>query len=261
MTTPMSLKNLIKDWIILEKFLPEQYSTPSPSGKQEFSIKNSPVVDALKGATLRKLNNIGMTVRSPGSKLPDFQKAYDAIDDVESDIGALGSIKFMGEPPGMKLDKDTAKHSSTVAKAVSAGNPPPPLPKSDVATAPTIPQGKVLPAVTPNAVANPASNPTKHMGTSELGATRSNETQPMAASQTPDEIRSAARVTPSPPAFGVSGRVPRAAPTQRMSQQALNYAQSKSTPTGTFDPNLGRDRVNESANLKDVLKKVILGGE
>ncbi|TXH09582.1 MAG: hypothetical protein E6R04_07680 [Spirochaetes bacterium] len=253
----MSLKNLIKDLIMLE-----QYSmTPSPSGKQEFSMKDSPVVDTLKGVALRKLNNIGMTVRSPNTKLKDFQKAYDAIDDVESDIGALGSIKFMGEPPGMKLDKDTAKHSGTVAKAVSAGKPPPPLPKSDVATAPTIPQKKAIPAIPPNAVANPASNPTKHMGTSELGATKSSETQQMAVSQTPEEIRSAARVTPSPPPFGVSGRVPRAAPTQRMSQQALNYAQSKSTPTGTFDPNLGRDRVNESANLKDVLKRVILGGE
>lgn len=116
--------------------------TPSPSGKQEFSMKDSPVVDMLKGTALKKLNNIGMTVRSPSAKLQDFQKAYDAIDDVESDIGALGSIKFMGEPPGMKLDKDTAKHSGTVAKAVSAGKPPPPLPKSDVATAPTIPQKK-----------------------------------------------------------------------------------------------------------------------
>lgn len=233
--------------------------TPSPSGKQELSMKDSPVVDTLKGVALRKLNNIGMTVRSPNTKLQDFQKAYDAIDDVESDIGALGSIKFMGEPPGMKLDKDTAKHSGAVTKAVSAGKPPPPLPKSDVATAPTIPQRKAIPANTPNAVANPASNPTKHMGTSELGATKSSETQPMAVSQTPEEIRSAARVTPSP--FGVSGRVPRAAPTQRMQQQALNYAQSKSTPTGTFDPSLGRDRANESVDLKDVLKKVILGGE
>lgn len=237
--------------------------TPSPSGKQELSMKNSPVVDMLKGIALKKLNNIGMTVRNPSVKLKDFQKAYDAIDDVESNIGALGSIKFMGEPPGMRLDKDTAKHSGTVAKTVSGGQRPPPLPKSDPLTAAIVPQKKVIPAFPAKAPTNPASKPTKYMGSSELEAAKSGETQEMSASETPEEIKNAARVTPSPRPFGLAPgqRLPRAAPTQRMQQQALNYAQSKSTPTGTFDPNLGRGLASKSANLKDVLKKFILGGE
>jgi hypothetical protein len=171
------------------------------------------VVDNLKNLALKKLNMVGMTLRSPSSKLRDIQKAYDELDAIESAVGALGSIKFMGEKPGMKLDKDTVAQTQKAVKDVEAGK----VPKFSIGTAPTVPQRVAIQAVPPTPPPLPR------------------PTQPMSPRQVPAEIRGAARVTPNPQPFQ---RAPGA--TQPVPRQALQYAQSKGVPTGMFDPTLGQ---------------------
>lgn len=154
-----------------------------PPEKQPNTVNVGGIVQNLRADINTKTREVAKAAGDQNVNLQDFQRTYDAIDDLEAKFGALGQIKFKG---GLKLDKGTAKASK--ADAVGAPPPKPVLPKTepmDMASAPPEVQAAIA----------------QHRKTTQPGQAHS-------------------------PAPAFAKTVP---------QQAVSFAQAKSTPTAMLD--------------------------
>jgi hypothetical protein len=174
-----------------------------PSGRQSNTVNTGDIVKTLQSRVAKSSAQLNRTNYNPTAQLADFQAAYDSIDDLESEFGALGQLKFQG---GMKLDKDTAKQTKTL-----------------VATAEKMPP-KSLSSSTPS------SSPSK---TQEMLP----KTEPMDIGSAPTELQPVFKRPPPPPPAALAHRTK----TQELSQQAIDFAHRKSTPTSMLGRYLGEE--------------------
>ena len=176
-----------------------------PSGRQSNTVNTGEIVKTLQNRVAKSSARLNRTNYDPAAKLADFQNAYDSIDDLESEFGAIGRLKF---PDEFKLDKDTAKQTKTI-----------------VATAEKMP---------------PKSSP---LEPSPLGPSQSKtqemlpKTEPMDIGSAPTELQPAFKRPPPPPAAALAHRTK----TQELSQQAIDFAHRKSTPTKQLGRYLGEE--------------------
>jgi hypothetical protein len=176
-----------------------------PSGRQSNTVNTGEIIKTLQTRVAKSSAQLNRTNYNPTAQLADFQKAYDSIEDLESEFGALGQLKFQG---GMKLDKDTAKQTKTL-----------------VATAEKMP---------PKSWSSSSS-------TSSLSPSKTQEmlpkTEPMDIGSAPTELQPIFKRPPPPPAAALAHRTK----TQELSQQAIDFAHRKSTPTSMLGRYLGEE--------------------
>jgi len=174
-----------------------------PSGRQSNTVNTGDIVKTLQSRVAKSSAQLNRTNYNPTAQLADFQAAYDSIDDLESEFGALGQIKFDN---GMKLDKDTAKQTKTL-----------------VATAEKMPPKS-------SSQSTPSSSPSK---TQEMLP----KTEPMDIGSAPTELQPVFKRPPPPPPAALAHRTK----TQELSQQAIDFAHRKSTPTSMLGRYLGEE--------------------
>lgn len=174
-----------------------------PSGRQSNTVNTDSIVKKLQHDVAVNSAQLNRTNYDQQAKLADFQKAYDSIDQLEAEFGALGQMKFDN---GMNLDKDTAK--KTNALVATAEKTPPKAPSSP----------------------SPSPSPSK---TQEMLP----KTEPMDIGDAPTELHPAFKRPPPPPAAALAHRTK----TQELSQQAIDFAHRKSTPTQQLGRYLGEE--------------------
>jgi len=176
-----------------------------PSGRQSNTVNTGGIITKLQSRVAKSSAQLNRTNYDPAAKLADFQAAYDSIEALEAEFGALGQMKFDNS---MKLDKDTAEQTKTI-----------------VATAEKMP-----PKSLSSSSSTPSSSPSK---TQEMLP----KTEPMDIGSAPTELQPVFKRPPPPPPAALAHRTK----TQELSQQAIDFAHRKSTPTSMLGRYLGEE--------------------